>query len=292
MSERSTVVIGDALVDELVRDDGNARREPGGSALNVAVGLSLLGVDSTLLAMVGDDPAGALLRAHLDRYRVEHRWSPAPFGTGIARSDRSDGEPRYSFNWASRHRAIRFDREVRRLLERAGTIVISGFPFDDEGQVAELLGLDRQPQGVLLIDPNPRTGLLTDRAAFVRGLESVARESELVKVSDEDLHLLYGTDLPRAVGRLLESGVRRLLVTHGAGGAELHLPGGSIRQAIVAIDGEIVDTMGAGDATFAVVCAAMIQGEPDDAEGWRTVLRTAMHHAAATIRHEGAVFRF
>ncbi|WP_242868700.1 PfkB family carbohydrate kinase, partial [Microbacterium oxydans] len=49
----SVVVIGDALIDE-IRDDAGVRELVGGAALNVAVGLRRLGVDTTLVAMVGD----------------------------------------------------------------------------------------------------------------------------------------------------------------------------------------------------------------------------------------------
>ena len=47
----SVVVIGDALIDEL-RDDAGVKEFVGGAALNVAVGLSRLGVPTTLIAMV------------------------------------------------------------------------------------------------------------------------------------------------------------------------------------------------------------------------------------------------
>ena len=48
------VVIGDELIDE-IRDEHGTRDVVGGAALNVAVGLSRLGVPSTLVAMVADD---------------------------------------------------------------------------------------------------------------------------------------------------------------------------------------------------------------------------------------------
>ena len=51
------VVVGDALIDEL-RDEAGVREFVGGAALNVAVGVSRLGVPASLIAMVGDDSAG------------------------------------------------------------------------------------------------------------------------------------------------------------------------------------------------------------------------------------------
>ena len=66
------VVVGDALIDEL-RDNAGVREFVGGAALNVAVGLARLGVPTTLLAMVGDDSAGAHIRSYLVDFGVEQR---------------------------------------------------------------------------------------------------------------------------------------------------------------------------------------------------------------------------
>ena len=76
----SVVVIGDALIDEL-RDDAGVKEFVGGAALNVAVGLSRLGVPTTLIAMVGDDEAGAKIRAYLDDYGVQLLASPSPLAS-------------------------------------------------------------------------------------------------------------------------------------------------------------------------------------------------------------------
>jgi fructokinase len=73
MNDR-VVVIGDALIDEL-RDDHGVREFVGGAALNVAVGLSRLGVPTTLVAMLGDDEAAAHIRAYRGA-RVGHSQKP------------------------------------------------------------------------------------------------------------------------------------------------------------------------------------------------------------------------
>ena len=87
MSAR-VVVIGDALIDEL-RDDHGVREFVGGAALNVAVGLTRLGVPAALIAMVGDDEAGAHIRAYLADFGVELIASPSAHGSSRAVSTRS-----------------------------------------------------------------------------------------------------------------------------------------------------------------------------------------------------------
>ncbi|MFT2690644.1 PfkB family carbohydrate kinase [Clavibacter zhangzhiyongii] len=57
MHDQPIVVVGDALID-LLREDGEEQAFVGGAALNVAVGLAILGHRVQLIAMVGDDEHG------------------------------------------------------------------------------------------------------------------------------------------------------------------------------------------------------------------------------------------
>ena len=71
------VVVGEALVDVVVSPEGATTRAPGGSPMNVAVGLARLGLDTGLLTCLGPDDDGDLLREHLSdsgvRLLGEHR---------------------------------------------------------------------------------------------------------------------------------------------------------------------------------------------------------------------------
>lgn len=278
----NVVVIGDALVDEM-RDAAGSVDAPGGSALNVAVGLAVLGVPSTLVAMFGKDADGQLLTRHLAEYGVASIASPAPLGTGRAVSDRTDGEPRYSFTTAQVQRHIDFDA-VSEVLAAADVVAVSGFPFDNDAQVEQLRAAVVGKR--LLIDPNPRPGLLVDRAAFVRSLEELAPVSSLIKVGDDDARLLWGEPLDAVARRLLDAGADTVLATAGERGATVHSRDGETHHPIVAGSGPIVDTMGAGDATFAAVIAHSLT-----TQGWGETLAAAMAIAAETIRHPGGLLR-
>jgi fructokinase len=278
----NVVVIGDALVDEM-RDASGSVDAPGGSALNVAVGLAVLGVPSTLVAMFGEDADGQLLARHLADHGVTSIASPAPLGTGRAVSDRTDGEPRYSFTAAQVQRHIDFD-VVGEVLAAADVVAVSGFPFDNAEQVEQLRTAAAGKR--LLIDPNPRPGLLVDRVEFVRGLEQLAAGAALVKVGDDDAQLLWGEPLPVVAQRLVDAGADAVLATAGERGASIYFRDGETHHPIVAGSTPIVDTMGAGDATFAAVIAHSLS-----ARGWSEALPTAMAIAAETIRHPGGLLR-
>ncbi|WES64316.1 PfkB family carbohydrate kinase [Microbacter sp. GSS18] len=285
------VVIGDALIDEL-RDDTDVREFVGGAALNVAVGLSRLGVPTTLIAMVGDDEAGAHIRAFLSDYGVELIATPSEHGSARAVSTRNKyGEPEYVFNEASRARRIRYGEAERVAMAEAPFIAISCIALDDVEQTAEL-GEALSAAGTrFAIDPNPRTGMMADRDRFVQGLEGLVTAASLVKVGEEDAEVLYDSDLAAVRARLVDLGAQAVLATAGAGGATIEAGGEDVTAPISDLPGRIVDTMGAGDAAFAATVAAMVDGTPADADAWSTVLHGAMDIAAATCRFEGALLR-
>ncbi|MFE6253910.1 carbohydrate kinase family protein [Agromyces sp. NPDC057865] len=292
-SPRRVAVVGDALIDEL-RDEHGSREFVGGAALNVAVGLALLGEDVTLVAMLGDDEPAERIRAYLHDYGVRLVESPSPFGTSRAVSDRSEGgEPRYEFNEAAKRRALRFDDATRAALDEADLVVVSCYPFDDDGEVASLVAAIERPGERLIVDGNPRSGMMADRERFLANFEDFAARSLLVKVGDEDADLLLGDTLDAFVERLrgADRG-RAVLATAGRHGATVHAGDDVVHADIVALPGAVIDTMGAGDATLsAIVHHIATQGVPQKADAWAATLGEAMTIAAATVRHEGALLR-
>lgn len=285
------VVIGDALIDEL-HDDNGVREFVGGAALNVAVGLTRLGVPTTLIAMLGDDVAAEHIRAYLEDFGVELIATPSPLGTSRAVSTRSAaGEPVYEFNAAAKARAITFTDEVRSAIADADIAVVSCFPFDDTEQT-ELFAASLEGSSVrVAIDPNPRSGMLSDRAEFVRGFEALAARATFVKVGEDDSILLYGEPLDALRARLIDLGVDAVLATQGSSGATIEAGDIVVTRPISDLPGRIIDTMGAGDAAFAAGVAALLDGTLSDEDAWGAALERAMDIAAATCRFEGALLR-
>lgn len=297
----TVVVVGDALIDEL-RDDHGVREFVGGAALNVAVGLARLGVPATLVAMLGDDEPASRVRRYLADFGVELVATPSLFGTARAVSTRSGGgEPVYEFNEAAQRRRIRFAEAERRAFADADVVVVSCFAFDDVEQTAELVAALEEASTLarttargevpVAVDPNPRTGMLHDKAEFVRGFERLAAGAALVKVGEDDAAVLYGDRLDVLRARLIDLGAQAVLATEGAAGATIEAGAIVVTRPIANLPGRIVDTMGAGDAAFAATVATLVDGAPVDADGWEAVLQSAMDAAAATCRFEGALLR-
>lgn len=285
----TAVVIGDALIDE-IRDASGVRELVGGAALNVAVGLRRLDVETTLIAMVGDDEAGEHIRQYLRDHGVRLIESPSPRGSSRAVVTWSPaGEPQYAFNEAARGRSIRYDEAAREAIAAADVVAISCFPFDRPDEVDALV--DALADARVAVDPNPRSGMMSDVAEFVRGFERVAARASLVKVGADDATLLYDGDLEALRARLRGLGADAVLATAGAEGAVLESDAGVFRAPIASLPGPMVDTVGAGDATLAAVAAGLSQRLPQSDAEWQQLLDRAMLIAAATCRAEGGLLR-
>lgn len=282
----TVAVIGDALVDEVVVD-GVTTRHPGGSALNVAIGLAFLGVPATLLASIGDDADGELIRGALAARGVGLRATPNGLGTGLATSERVDGEPRYAFNDAAVARDLDFGDDQLAAIRRARVVAVSGFPFDGDSATERLLSALDASDAQLAVDPNPRAGLIRDLPRYRRAFEEVVSRATLVKLGGEDLELLYGHADDELRARISRR-CGMLLATEGPHGASLWVDG--VRTAAApALARRVVDAMGAGDATFATFVARLAE-ERGRIDG-QQVLEQAMRIAAATVAQPGALLR-
>ncbi|KQS17081.1 carbohydrate kinase family protein [Frigoribacterium sp. Leaf186] len=295
-------VLGDALIDEIRTDEGSTDHV-GGAGLNVAVGLSRLGVPTTLLASIGDDADGEAIRAFLAEHGVELVATTNPLGTGRAVSLRVAGEPSYVFTDAAVARGLDFSPEQLAVLEAAPLVAVSSYPFDDAVLTDRLLRVVGTDPVRLVVDPNPRPGFLPGGAAqiadFAAGFARVAASALLVKVGDDDAELVAGCSLADWQEALLASGTGGVLATRGSAGASLVLAGSAdaasgtaLTRGISSADGEVVDTMGAGDATFASIVASLLteRRQPGSVD-WSGALERAMDVAAATVRAPGALLR-
>ena len=270
-------VIGDALID--VIDD---RHVPGGAALNVAVGLAKLGLSVDLVSMLADDEPGTVLRTYAQQHGVRVHATRAPFGTATATATPRGDSMDYVFNEAGRKRFVDVADAGQTVLA-ADCVVASCVALENEQQCEAIeSALASRP---FVLDANPRDGYLTSPSAiraFGAGLLRLAAQASLLKLSDEDTQLLYSNDPDTVAAGMLESGLTAALITEGPRGARIVTSDGVVSRPIAHLDGDIVDTIGAGDATTAAMTSAMLRQED-----WGTALERAMLLAAATCRSAG-----
>jgi len=94
------VVIGEALIDlSPPAEDGSCIARPGGSPMNVAIGLARLGQLTEFAGRLSADPFGTVLRRHLERSAVGlQHVVPAADPSTIALVDYAGDQARYQFS--------------------------------------------------------------------------------------------------------------------------------------------------------------------------------------------------
>ncbi|WP_455925474.1 carbohydrate kinase family protein [Pseudomonas putida] len=233
----------------------------GGSPFNVAVGLARLGVPAALLAGVSQDFLGQRLRTVLAGEGVGAQYLhdfDAPTTLAMVAVG-ADGTPQYSFRGQGCADRLLTLAHLPVLDDSVRGLHFGSFSLVVEPVGATLLALARREHDRRLIslDPNVRLNPAPDIGLWRRRIGEFASLAHLIKVSDEDLALLYpGQPVAEVVTPWLNERCQLVFVTRGAEGAsvysrqhgEWHVPAHAVTMA---------DTVGAGDTFQAAVLTGL-----------------------------------
>ncbi|SCX71893.1 fructokinase [Pseudomonas sp. NFACC32-1] len=300
------LVCGEALFDVFSEDEVggpvaqvNFKAIAGGSPFNVAVGLRRLGRESALFGGLSTDYLGRRLRQVLLSEGVSANYLvdfDAPTTLAMVAVG-ANGSPHYSFRGegcADRQLTLEhlpaLGPEVRGLHFGSFSLVVQ--PIADA-----LLALAQRESGQRLIslDPNVRLNPQPDIELWRARIGTLAQFADLIKVSDEDLGLLYPERDPGTVIQgWLEHRCQLVFLTRGGQGATVF----SRRHGSWSMPAQpvkVADTVGAGDTFQAALLTWLSENELDSAEGLRTLerdqvsamLQFAMGAAALTCGKTG-----
>jgi fructokinase len=293
-------VIGEAVVDLVQHRDGRYTPHPGGSPLNVAVGLARLGQPTRIGARFARTRFGRLLRDHavangVDVSRAVDADEPASLAV-VALND--DGSAEYEFyltgtadwQWS---RAELTPLAIGTAMLHTGSLASLLPPGAIE--IAAIMREGRRSGALVSFDPNIRP-LVLGRADLVRGqVEALAAHAHVVKASDDDLAWLYPGESVEAVARRwLSLGPHLVVVTMGGAGAMAAFGDAVLRRPAPAV--AVADTVGAGDAFMSGLLSALAEPKqsPVDAVGELSdervaaILDVAIRVAAITCTRAGA----
>ncbi|MHA0288933.1 carbohydrate kinase family protein [Mycobacterium sp. C3-094] len=295
MSRQRALVIGEALIDIVIRDGDITGEHVGGSPLNVAAGLGRLGRGVDFLTHIGEDEHGRRIAEHLHSSGVE-------LVTGSSTADRTPtaraildehGGATYEFDIAWQLSGI--PEVPPPLVAHAGSIAAVLEP----GCRAVAALLDTyHPSATVTFDPNVRPSLIDDADAARNRIDRLIERSDIVKVSDEDLAWYDKEHSPEEIARTwLDLGPAVVVVTLGERGAHGVVAGGSVDVAAPAVD--VVDTVGAGDSFMAGLIDALwdmnllgAERRPDlrrlSESALAQALETAALSSALTVSRAGA----
>ena len=249
------LVAGEALFDVFV-DDESSDHAPmmdaraGGSPFNVAIGLARLGVESGLLTGMSRDVLGERLFRILEsegvstRYlvRTGHRTTISLVGIDAL------GHPAYAFyGLGSADCSIGPDD-----LPEIGN-EITGLHFGSYSLVVEPVAnafatfLDRHSDKFISLDPNVRVNVEPDLDIWRERIGAMIPKVDLLKVSAEDLELIYPNRRHDTLAAdWISRGVSLVVVTDGEADVRAWTSNGNMHS-VTPNATEVIDTVGAGD---------------------------------------------
>ncbi|CBA17221.1 carbohydrate kinase [Xanthomonas albilineans] len=249
------VVCGEALYDIFI--DGYAgtsvgmTARQGGSPFNVAIGLARLGSASALFTGLSTDPLGRQLRATLERERVtlDYCVDKREATTLVMVALDAGGVPNYAFYGTGCA-----DRALTSLDLPTLAPAVGGLHFGSYTLVAETtastfqaLAERERAQRLISLDPNVRPTVEPDMAVWRARLTTWIALAHVIKVSQEDIELLYPDQDPFAIARSwLQQGPSLVVMTLGGDGAVAWSGDSEVRVAGRVV--QVADTVGAGDS--------------------------------------------
>ena len=149
--------------------------------------------------------------------------------------------------------------------------------------------------GAAAYDPNIRVNVEPDIVRWRETLQWMLPRTHLLKVSEEDLGLLYRGRAAKGLAReLLRQGLASVVITQGADGASVWRPGDTLRIELVAV--QVADTVAVGDTFQAALLAGLAAHGVHSPAALRDIglaprqqgLRFAARAAAITCSRRGA----
>jgi fructokinase len=265
----TVTVVGEAIIDLLPAGGAGAYvAMPGGSPYNVAVGLSRLGLNTALMARLGDTAFGRLLRDRAAAEGIDLSAAPKPAQPATLAVVSLDSVARASYDFyldgtADWHWS---EEEIDRMPARTELLhfgsLASWTPPGDE-LVAGLARRLRDRSDVLVsYDPNIRPGLLAQGARARQLVERNVGLAHLVKASADDIAWLYPEKRPTDVAsHWLDLGAEVVILTDGPAGAgawsRTYLPVHRPAHEVV-----LADTVGAGDSFTSALLGWLVRHGP------------------------------
>jgi fructokinase len=254
---------GEMLIDFIPTEarDGTLAYRPavGGSPGNVALTLARLDVPAGFVGGLSTDFFGEQIAAMLSANGVSMDYvSRLDRPTMLAFVDLKGEEPRYAFyDYESAPRNWRLEDmppiapDVDAL--HFGSLSLIRLPAANA--FAELM---RREAGrrIISFDPNIRASLVEDEADYRARLNEIFHLADVIKLSGVDLAWIApGKNIAELAADWLGAEARLVLLTRGSEGATIFARGGSVSRPAMKVD--VVDTVGAGDATMGGLLAGL-----------------------------------
>ncbi len=252
-------VIGEALID-FIGHGGTSRSVSfeshiGGCGINTAVAAAKAGSAVGFICKISHDLFGQRHLDHLVRNTVmfDPNLCNAAESSLLAFASLDEaGKASYAFYWENSAPVSLSVAELLQTMEEhtdlhvvhIGSLALTLEPI---GSVILEALKTYEPRPIIFLDPNVRPTVIEDWEAYRKHIEEAIKLASIIKLSDEDLQLIYPeVDVHAKAEELAVNQKKHIILTLGRDGAIWYGPDGtSTAQPI--IDLPLVDTVGAGD---------------------------------------------
>lgn len=265
------ICIGTALVDSIIRGfdpepvsasgyrADSCSLNVGGEAVNEAVALSSLGVDTRILCFLGNDGAGRLVADTLSSHGVDTNgivWEkehPTPVTTMFVNAD---GSRKSITNQA--HRYNFHPEDHLEASGQAGAIILGSLfraPFDDPEIIRKVITAAKEKGLLIFAD----TKLPNFRVLTLEDLSEILPMIDFITPNEDEARYYSGQDEPEAMADVfLSYGVSNVIIKLGGHGCLLKNREITLQLPAYRIDA--VDATGAGDNFIAGFVSEILRG--------------------------------
>ncbi len=270
MKKYDVTSLGEILIDftyHSVSENGAAlfEQNPGGAPANLLAAVQKLGGKTAFIGKVGNDMHGLFLKDVVEKAGIstEGMLVDDNFFTTLAFVNLAPSGER-SFSFARKPGAdtqLSKDDVNYDLIKNSKIFHIGSLSMTDEPSCTatfESLEFAKKNDIIVSYDPNYRKMLWKDEATAVKGMRSILEYVDIIKISDEEIHLLTDTDNPQdAAKELMGKGIDCVIVTLGSKGAYVATRNADVLSPCP--DSKVVDTTGAGDSFMGAFLYKMSQ---------------------------------
>ncbi len=262
--------VGELVIDLLsteqvpsLKEADTFRRYLGGAPTNVARNIVALGGRSALLAATGQDELGEWARQVLREEGVNiENMAVVPAPTTLVLITRHATTPHFLV-YRGADRYLSPGHVTTAIVRRARALHTSAFALSLpplREAVLQALRLAAEAEMLISFDPNFHPLLWEEPEEALAYIAQATAYATVVKPSLDDCARLFGTDSEKACAqRFLEWGARHVFVSQGARGVFWMAHTGESAH-IPAHDVPVADVTGAGDAFWAGVLLALLDG--------------------------------
>lgn len=271
------LTLGELLVDLTEKgqdENGNSifYAYPGGAPANVAVAASKLGADAGFIGMVGDDTFGHSLKKTLEDQNVDTRglfYSDNIQTTLAIVAVGQKGEREFSFYRSpGADTQITPEQAVSAIDEtgvpailHVGSLSLTTSPAKEA--CVEAVKYAKEKGAVISYDPNYRPVLWDSEEQAVEMMKLLLPYSDIVKVAEEEMVLLTGSnDCIEASRVLSEYGARLVIITLGGEGVFVRY--GDFTDKVPGVKTTVADTNGAGDTFLGAMLSQLSERRTED----------------------------